>query len=219
MAHLAPWFALMAGVLASDIIGLLERWGGARPKQAGRQGQSARLKRLSLPKYAYAISLGCMAALALGFGYQLLKQNKRYLNVVRDPDLASFDEFKTAVRSLVPEGICPVVVRDPVIWLAFPEHDYCFANIQERMKKAVDIDGNEYALIVSPKLSRRWLRLVASEHHHLLGEILDSPYGSFQVYYTGVDPRCLSLAPIRYKFFGLRRGFTGDEFTPLVKTE
>jgi hypothetical protein len=130
---------------------------------------------------------------------------------VRNPEIASFEEFKTAIRSLVPDGVCPVVVRDPVIWLAFPEHDLCFANIQERTKKAADIDGNEYALIVSPALSRRWLKAIARNNHHLLGEILDSPYGSYEVYYTGVDPRWIALAPIRYQFFGRQRGFLKSE--------
>jgi hypothetical protein len=199
MAHLAPWFALMAGVLISDSLGLLERWRSTRLKQWPRQ------------RLANAAVIGIVAVLSLAFAQQLYKQNKRYLRVTRNPDLASFEEFKIAIRSLVPEGVCPVVVREPVIWLAFPEHDRCFANIQERMKKAVDVDGNEYVLIVSPKLSHHWLKAVAPNHHYLLGEILDSPYGSFQVYYTGVDPRWLALQPIRYQLFGNRRGCTSDK--------
>jgi 4-amino-4-deoxy-L-arabinose transferase-like glycosyltransferase len=201
MAHLAPWFALIAGVLISDSLGSLERL------------RSARFKQGPVRKFAHAAVIGLIVVAALAFVHLLYKQNKRYLRVVRNPDIASFEEFKTAIRSLVPEGICPVVVRDPVIWLAFPEHDLCFANIQERMKKAVDIDGNEYALIVSPKLSRQWLKAIASNNHYLLGEILDSPYGSYQVYYTGVDPRWLALAPVRYKFFGRQRGHTIDKLT------
>jgi 4-amino-4-deoxy-L-arabinose transferase-like glycosyltransferase len=199
MAHLAPWFALMTGVLISDSLGLLERL------------RTARFERWKPPKLAHTAVIVLLAALALAFGYQIYKQNKRYLRVVRNPEIASFEEFKTAIRSLVPDGVCPVVVRDPVIWLAFPEHDLCFANIQERTKKAADIDGNEYALIVSPALSRRWLKAIARNNHHLLGEILDSPYGSYEVYYTGVDPRWIALAPIRYQFFGRQRGFLKSE--------
>jgi len=176
--------------------------------------RSSRLKQWPRHKLAHAAVTGIVAALVLAFAYQLYKQNKRYIRVVRNPDIASFEQFKTALRSLVPEGVCPVVVRDPVIWLAFPEHDRCFANIQDRMKKAVDIDGSEYALIVNPKFARNWLRAIASNNHYLLGEILNSPYGSYQIYYTGVDPRWLTLEPVRYKFFGNRRGFTSDKVIP-----
>jgi 4-amino-4-deoxy-L-arabinose transferase-like glycosyltransferase len=199
MAHLAPWYALLAGILIDDALNLLNRM------------RAARVRNWPAPKFVHGAALGLAVALAIGFAYQVVKQNKRYLRAVRDPDLASFEQFKTAIRSLVPEGVCPVVVREPIIWLAFPEHDRCFANIQERMRKAVDIDGREYALIVSPSHSRSWLARIASGHHHLLGELMNTPYGSYQVYYTGVDPRWLGRGPTRYQFFGQRRGYVSDE--------
>jgi 4-amino-4-deoxy-L-arabinose transferase-like glycosyltransferase len=199
MAHLAPWFALMVGILISDALGWLNRL------------RTARFKEGQMPKSAYASAVGVLMILALAFAYQVVKQNKRYLRTVRNPDMASFEEFKTAIRSLVPEGVCVVAVREPVIWLAFPEDDRCFANIQDRMKRAVDIDGKEYALVVDPKLSPSWLKRIASDHHHLLGELMNTPYGDYQVYYTGVDPRWLERAPVRYQFFGKRRGYASDE--------
>ncbi|HEX8091765.1 MAG TPA: glycosyltransferase family 39 protein, partial [Blastocatellia bacterium] len=205
MAHLAPWYALLAGILIGDALDLLRRL------------RAGRIKRWRAPRFVYEAAVGLAVALALGFAYQVFKQNKRYLKAVRDPDLASFEQFKTALRSLVPEGVCPVAVREPVIWLAFPEYDRCFANIQERMKKAVDIDGSEYALIVSPSHSGFWLGSVASGHHHLLGELMNTPYGSYQVYYTGVDPRWLGRSPIRYQFFGKRRGYASDEQIALAR--
>ncbi|HVG21318.1 MAG TPA: glycosyltransferase family 39 protein [Blastocatellia bacterium] len=205
MAHLAPWYALMAGILVADALGLLKRL------------RDGRVNQWRAPKFAYAAAVGLVAVLAVGFAYQVFKQNKRYLKAVRDPDLASFEQFKAAMRSLVPEGVCPVAVREPVMWLAFPEHDRCFANIQERMKKAVDIDGNEYALIVSPRHARYWLRQIASGHHYLLGELMDTPYGNYQVYYTGVDPRWLERRPVRYQFFGRRRGYASDEQIALAR--
>jgi 4-amino-4-deoxy-L-arabinose transferase-like glycosyltransferase len=199
MAHLAPWYALIVGILIADSLDLLKRL------------RAEQFKRWKVPRHAYTVAVGLAVASLLGFTYLAVKQNKRYLKAVRNPDLASFEQFKTAIRSLVPEGVCPVVIRDPVIWLAFPEHDRCFANIQERMKNSVDIDGNEYALIVNPNMSRKWLRLIASNHHYLLGELTNTPYGNYQVYYTGVDPRWLERAPIHYQFFGKRNGYTSDE--------
>jgi hypothetical protein len=97
------------------------------------------------------------------------------------------------------------------VWLAFPEKDRCFANIQDRMKEAVDIDGNPYAMIVAPQLAEEWVAEIAPIHHHLLGELFDTPYGSYQVYYTGTDPRWLALAPQRYQFFGKLRGNVSED--------
>lgn len=199
MAHLAPWFALTVGILTGDALSLLKRF------------RTARIKQWQAQKFAYTAAVVLVAVLALGFAYQLVKQNKRYLKIVRSPDLASFEQFKTALRSLVPEGVCPVAVREPVLWLAFPEQDRCFANIQDRMKKAVDIDGNEYALIVAPALAHHWLGQIAGGHHYLLGELMNTPYGDFQVYYTGVDPRWMERAPVSYRFFKNQRGYASDE--------
>lgn len=110
----------------------------------------------------------------------------------------------------MPEGVCPVEVGDPVMWLAFLEHHLCFGYIEERMQDNVDIDGKEYAMIVDPRIANQWLGSLAANHNHLLGELNNTPYGDLQVYYTGTDPRWLALAPLRYQFFGKRRGFTSE---------
>ncbi|HKP86557.1 MAG TPA: glycosyltransferase family 39 protein [Blastocatellia bacterium] len=199
MAHLAPLFAIMAGILLADSLDLLKRW---------RSGEPTRWR---VPPLAAKVSTALVVALAVAYGYSFLRQTRRYVREVRNPDAASFEEFKTAIRSLVPEGVCPVVVRDPVMWLAFTDQDHCFANLQDRMVKAVDIDGKEYAMIVSPKLSGEWITKVASNNHHLLGEVSDTIYGSYRVYYTGVDPRWIARKPARYQFFGKRRGYTTGE--------
>lgn len=199
IAHLAPLFAIMAGILIADALDLFSRW-----------RTSERVKWRIPPRVARA-SLAIGVALVLGYGYAFLKQTKRYLREVRNPDLAMFEEFKTAIRTLVPEGVCSTVVRDPVIWLAFPEHDLCFSNLQTRMKRNVDLDGKEYALIVSPKLARAWLSWVAPNNHHLLGELSNTVYGSYRVYYTGTDPQVISKLPIRYQFFANRSGYASDE--------
>jgi 4-amino-4-deoxy-L-arabinose transferase-like glycosyltransferase len=199
MAHLAPLFALLVGIMISDGLDHLKRW------------RSFEWKGWRVPPLAHKAAIAVMLILALGFSYQLLKQTKRYLNEVRNPDAASFEEFKTALRSLVPDGVCPVIVRDPVMWLAFPEQDECFANIQERMRKVVDIDGKDYALLVNPRIAERWVTKIASNNHHLLGEMSNTPYGNLQIYYTGVDPRWLALNPVRYQFFGKQRGHISED--------
>ncbi|MGA9769424.1 MAG: glycosyltransferase family 39 protein [Blastocatellia bacterium] len=198
MAHLAPLFALAAGILISDCLDLLRRW------------RSFEWKGWRVPPLAHKAAIAILMVLAIAYGYQFLRQTKRYLNEARNPDAASFEEFKTALRSLVPEGVCPVIVRDPVMWLAFPERDDCFSNIQERMRKVIDIDGKDYALIVNPRIAERWVTRIASNNHHLLGEMANTPYGNLQIYYTGVDPRLLALKPVRYQFFGKQRGHISE---------
>jgi hypothetical protein len=198
MAHLTPWFALAVGVMMRDgldLIGRLQRMqcGGSR-----------------LAGLAYGGAIICALIFAATFGYQAAKLYKRYITNVRNPDVACFEEFKTAIRSVVPEGVCPVEVGDPVMWLAFLEHHLCFGYIEERMQDNVDIDGKEYAMIVDPRIASQWLEAIASNHSHLLGELNNTPYGDLQVYYTGTDPRWLALAPLRYLFFGKRRGFASE---------
>jgi hypothetical protein len=78
------------------------------------------------------------------------------------------------------------------------------------MQDNVDIDGKEYAMIVDPRIASQWIDTIAADHNHLLGELNNTPYGDLQVYYTGTDPRWLALAPLRYQFFGKRRGFTSE---------
>jgi len=198
MAHLTPWFAIVVGVMMSDGLDLMGRlrrmeWRGSR-----------------LPKLAYFASLFCALIFTAMFVYQATKLYKRYITNIRNPELARFEDFKTAIRSVVPEGVCPVAVGDPVLWLAFLEHHLCFGYIEERMQDNVDIDGKEYAMIVDPRIASQWLETIATNHNHLLGELNNTPYGDLQVYYTGTDPRWLALAPLRYQFFGKRRGFASE---------
>ncbi|HWN99025.1 MAG TPA: hypothetical protein VNS63_07110, partial [Blastocatellia bacterium] len=44
-----------------------------------------------------------------------------------------------------------------------------------------------------------------------LAELRKTPYGTLNVYYTGADPRYLTLAPRQYYFFGRQRGYVGDQ--------
>jgi len=198
MAHLTPWFAIVVGVMMSDGLDLMGRlrrmeWRGSR-----------------LPKRVYGGAFICALIFTAMFGYQATKLYKRYITNVRNPELARFEDFKTAIRSVVPEGVCPVEVGDPVMWLAFLEHHLCFGYIEERMQDNVDIDGKEYAMIVDPRIANQWLESLAANHNHLLGELNNTPYGDLQVYYTGTDPRWLALAPLRYQFFGKRSGFASE---------
>jgi 4-amino-4-deoxy-L-arabinose transferase-like glycosyltransferase len=199
VVHLAPWFALCVAVLLTDgvtqMLRLRElRWRFAKP--------------------AYGAPMLIVALVVGGFAYELLGQNTSYLASVRDPDRASFDEFKAALRSTVPDGLCPVSVASGYVWLAFPEQDQCyFAYMEARVDEPLDLQGREYALIMHPKFENRLRRLTGAgfEKYHLLGELQKTVYGSFRVYYTGSDPRILACAPKRYYFSGRRRGYVSDE--------
>jgi 4-amino-4-deoxy-L-arabinose transferase-like glycosyltransferase len=200
-AHLAPWFALCVGILARDGLDWISR-----------------LRRENVPRarLAHRVAVALIALAVTGYGLQLASQYREYLTRVRNPDLASFEEFTAAIRSIVPEELCPVAVKNPSVWLAFPETDLCFATIEGRMKEDLDIDGNQYALVTRPNFSldrtaKPEGSRVGSEDaglrdYHLLGEMRETPYGSLLIYYTGKDPRYLALEPKRYQFFGDLRG-------------
>jgi 4-amino-4-deoxy-L-arabinose transferase-like glycosyltransferase len=203
LAHLAPWFALCVGILVRDGLDWISR-----------------LRRETMPRarLAYRISVALLALAATGYGLQLASQYREYLIRVRNPDLASFEEFTTVIRSIIPEGLCPVAVKNPSVWLAFPEMDRCFATIEGRMKEDLDIDSKDYALVTRPNFSLdRALKREDSPaearlaDYHLLGEMRETPYGSLLIYYTGKDPRYLGLAPKRYQFFGELRGHNLEE--------
>jgi 4-amino-4-deoxy-L-arabinose transferase-like glycosyltransferase len=198
MAHLAPWFALCASVFVVDALYAVNRLREARPG------------RLRAPEIAYSAALVLLLVGALGVGYLGFDQTRRYLRAARSPDQASFEEFTTALRNVVPEGVCPIAVREPVLWLAFPEDDLCFLNIQKRSKKAADIDGKEYAMIVAPKSAREWVDSIAGKNNQLVGRVSDTAYGSYEIYYTGVDPRWKEGEPVHYQFFGTHRGYVSD---------
>ena len=141
----------------------------------------------------------------------LVWQGSRFVQEIHNPQLATFDEFAATLKEIIPDGLCPVAVKNPSVWLAFPESDRCFATIESRMKEALDLDGHEYALITRPNVVARGTERASSlemadEKYHLLGEIRDTTYGTLLIYYTGRDPRILALAPKRFQFNGLTRG-------------
>ena len=195
LAHLAPWFALGVGILLRDAFDRLARW-----HAGGRRGSG-----LTASARAFAA-----AALVVYCGL-LVWEGSRFVKEVRNPELASFDEFSATLKQIVPEGLCPVAVKNPSVWLVFPESDRCFATIENRMKEALDIDGRDYALVTRPNVLARGADRTGSleqadARYHLLGEMQDTPYGSLLIYYTGRDPRYLALPPRRYRFFNQRRG-------------
>ncbi|MEK6287970.1 MAG: glycosyltransferase family 39 protein [Acidobacteriota bacterium] len=195
-AHLVTWFALCVGVLLGDGFQWITR---------------LRLSKRASAKLAYRLSMIAVALTLLGYAYLVAKQNYRYIREVRNPDLASFDEMKGVLRDIVPEEVCPVAVKAPIMWLAFPEKDRCFATLEHRMSDAVDIEGRDYALIVRPKSPDHWAWDL-DETLHLLGEMDNTPYGNFMIYYTGVDPRYLALTPRHYYFLRRWRGHaTGEQ--------
>ena len=185
LVHLTPWFALAVGILFRDAADFIKRIRLER-------GQKWEL----LNKVAIAgLVLGIVA-----YGALLVRQNKRYLRQVDNPDSASFEEFATVLRSIVPEGLCPASFLRPVIWLAFPEFDRCYSTIEGRMMDAVDINGKDYALIVPAKASAPWMKNPEATYH-LIGAMDNTPYGDMRIYYTGVNPMYLSLPPRHYRFF------------------
>lgn len=191
LAHIVPWFALAVGVMLRDGI---NRIAGLRASPWPR----ARL--------AHRAAAIVVAVAAVGYASLLVVQAGRYLSEVRKPNLASFAEFTTVIRDIIPEDLCPVAVKNPSIWLAFPEKDRCFATIESRSKDDAyaDIDGKEYALVTRPNaLPER----DGAASFHLIGEMWNTPYGNLLIYYTGADPRYLAIKPKRYEFFGESGGY------------
>ncbi|HXI88779.1 MAG TPA: glycosyltransferase family 39 protein [Blastocatellia bacterium] len=197
LAHIVPWFALAVGLMLRDGTDWIARLGTA-------QWPRARL--------AYRAAIIVLVVTAIGYMSLLIVQSRRYLDEVRNPNLASFAEFTTAIREIVPEGLCPVAVKNPSVWLAFPEKDSCFATIENRFKEEVDadIDGKDYALVTRlnalPERAGN-----AAGGYHLLGEMWNTPYGNLLIYYTGTDPHYLGIKPKRYEFFGELGGYTSRE--------
>ncbi len=191
VVYLSPWFALCAGVLLRDGLSRLKepfsvRWRAAR---------TFRVAAVSV------IALGVLA-----FGLLFARQSRQYLRAVRDPNSASFEELKTAFRSIVPEGVCPVSILRPVVWLAFPESDRCYASIEGRMLDAVDIEGKEFALFTVGRKPEPWTKKPLEEYP-VLGEVRNTIYGDFVIYYLGTDPKYSSLPAKSYEFSGNQRGY------------
>jgi 4-amino-4-deoxy-L-arabinose transferase-like glycosyltransferase len=191
VVNLSVWFALCVGILLSDALDRI-----------------ARLRHRQMSLYRTGVVVVALSVIA--YGYLLAKQERSYLREVRNPELASFEEFKEALRSLVPDGVCPVAVTAPVIAIAFPEADMCFASIEPRMLDLVDIDGKDYALLTRHKNPEHWENEI-TKTRHLLGELRNTPYGNLAVNYTGVDPKYLALQPKTYELFGRWRGHVSDE--------
>ena len=195
MAHLVTWFGLCVGILLNDafiwIRGLQQKdWRYAKP--------------------AYNAGVALIASLTLFYAAYFVRQTRYYLQAVRNPELAQFEEMQSILRSIIPSDVCPVAVKAPVMWLAFQEYDRCFATIENRMKEALDLDGNDYALMMRPKSPEHWARDLP-EGHNLIGELRNTAYGNFVIYYTGNRPEYRQLAPQRYRFFGRLRGHVSEE--------
>jgi 4-amino-4-deoxy-L-arabinose transferase-like glycosyltransferase len=195
LAHLVTWYGLCAGIMLNDVL----IWIASL-----RQKQWRRAKLI----HASAVALAGLAFIFYAQGFA--RQTRVYWKAVRNPDIAKFEELKSALKQIVPDGLCPVAVKAPIMWLAFPEADLCFATIENRMKEALDLSGKDYALIMRPKTPEHWAKDLP-KGHHLIGELRDTAYGNFVVYYTGKDPRYLSLAPKRYQFFKRLRGHISEE--------
>ena len=112
----------------------------------------------------------------------------------------------------MPQDLCPVAVKNPSLWLAFPEKDRCFASIESRTREQAyaDIRGKDYALVTRPNALPESAENDAAGYH-LIGEMSNTPYGNLLVYYTGTDPRYFLMKPKRYEFFGQLRGFKSAE--------
>jgi len=199
VVHLAPWFALCVAILLRDVVVQIHRL-------------SVMKWRWAKPVYAAALVVVLLAIAT--YGYELVKQNRNYLIHVRNPDQASFEDLKVALRSVVPEGVCPASIASGYLWLAFPERDDCyFAYMEASLDEPLELEGKDYALIVKPKFEGRVSKLTGAgfERFHLLGELDRTPYGTLLVYYTGNDPRFTALPLRRYFFFGHQRGYVSDE--------
>jgi hypothetical protein len=169
-----------------------------------------RLKSLQWPRarVLHKAAAAITAVAVIAFALQLARQNRRYLREVRNPELASFEELKWVLRSVVPEGVCSVAIKAPVFWLAFPEHDRCFATIEKRMMENLDIDGKDYAVLMPAAYHKNRLpeTMALDAKYHLLAELKDTAYGAIRVYYTGSNQDYLALAPKTYYFFDQHRG-------------
>ncbi len=195
LAHLVTWFGLCVGIMLNDLWTWTER---------------LRTREWRFAKLTYGVVILVMAFAVFQHGKNLTRQTRTYLKAVHSQDLAKFIEMQSVLRTVIPSDICPVAVKAPVMWLAFQEYDRCFATIENRMKEALDLDGNEYALIMRPKGADHWAKELP-EGHTLIGELRNTAYGNFVVYYTGNNPAYRALAPKRYKFFGRQRGHISEE--------
>jgi 4-amino-4-deoxy-L-arabinose transferase-like glycosyltransferase len=197
MTNLTPWFALCAGIAVRDGLEFLKRLGS----------KDWRLYPMARKAVISVLVLGVAC-----YGLLFLRQNYKYYKVLNSPDHASFQEFTAVLRGMVPDGVCPISIVRPVIWLSFPEADRCYATLERRMGEPLDIAGKDYALII-PGDNHEWIR-DPNASYHFLGEMDDTPYGDIRVYYTGSNPELIRLQPKRFQFFGSRRGYVDTTNRP-----
>lgn len=195
MAYLTPWFALCVGVLVREGV---ERLGRLRSNP------------WRIPLLSRKAALIAVALAGVVYGALLVRQNVRLMREITNPHIASFQEFAGVLRSIVPESVCPASIERPVMWLAFPEFDRCYASIERRMADNLDIDGKDYALILSTRKNPGYIK-DPDENYTLLGKMENTPYGDLRVYYTGTDPRYRALAPVSYQFFERWRGHVSED--------
>ena len=197
LAHIVPWFALAVGAMVRDGM---------------NQVSKLRYRSSQIVKLAHNTPTVFLISASVVYVLLLVVQGHRYLLEVRNPNLASFEEFARVIRDVVPPDVCPVAIKNPSIWLAFPEKDRCFATIENRFKDEAlaDIEGKEFALVTRPNsLPDRTTE--SANSYHLLAEMLNTPYGNLIIYYTGTNPRYLAIKAKRYEFFGLLGGYSSSE--------
>ena len=197
LIHLIPWFALAVGVMLRDGLDRISRLRNSEWRRA---------------RLAYVAAVAVVTLAVSAYTFQLVTQGRRYLAELRNSRVPSFEEFTAAIRDIVPEDVCPVALKNPSVWLAFPEKDACFASIESRTKEQAyaDIAGKDYALVTRPNALPPSAEN-GGAGYHLIGEMSNTPYGNLLIYYTGTDPRYLSIKPKRYEFFGPADGSNGPD--------
>jgi 4-amino-4-deoxy-L-arabinose transferase-like glycosyltransferase len=198
VVHLAPWFALAAGVMLRDGLDLVGRL------------KSARWPTGNLIYRVAVLAIACAVGL---YAFALVRQNREFVRAVNDPQRATFNELAAVLREVIPEDVCPVAVKQGMLWLAFPEKDYCFATIENRMRDSIDIKGNEYALVASSRRNKKEGKLVRelTDGARLIARLKRTAYGTLSIYYTGSNPAYLSRVPARYLFFGRKQGHVRED--------
>lgn len=200
VVNLAPWFGLCVGVMIRDGFGLIG---------------SLRTNRWRWAGVSYRTAVAFATLLTAIYFYQLAGRSfPAFVSAASNPDLARFDEIREVFRGVVPDGLCPVSIGNGYLWLAFPEQDRCFfAHMEHTVDERLGLDGKDYALFVRPKSREKLSALTGAKtgEYHLLAKLLRTAYGSFNVYYTGSDPRYLTLPTKRYYFFGRTRGHVSED--------
>src|SRR5262249_6990939 len=192
LPNLTPWFAICVGILVRDFLDFMS---------------SPRFRSWPAAKSLRKPALAALWIALLGYSLLFLRQNYRYYKEITRSGHASFAEFGTVLRSIVPAGICPISITRPVIWLVFPESDRCYATYEGRMDVPTDIVGQEFAVIIPSGREPEWPDSFFGSFH-LIGRMDNTPYGDLRIYYTGTDSSYLSRTPKYFRFFGNRAGYS-----------